>query len=1859
MSLDTDFNQSPYYDDFDENKNFHRVLFKPGVAVQARELTQLQTILQNQIERFGDNILVEGTIIDGCNFVEVKDLNYVKIKDLNTNGQPVVLSNYVDAFVYGQTNGIKAKIQAVEEGLESDGTNLKTIFVKYLSSNGDIKTFGTSEPLIITSPSTNSTIDTVTAAGAALTTPADAIGSAYAVKVSDGIIYQKGFFVAVDSQLTVVSKYTNQPDNLVVGFVTEESIVDSNADTSLLDNANGFNNYNAPGADRLKLTPTLKVMTTAAAEADDTFFSIQEYKKGKVVRRNNSTQYNKIMDIIEKRTKDESGNYTVKDFTIIASNNGVTDTTVDLIIPGSSYTITSNGTTSFTSIGADSNDIGTVFTATSVGTGTGLVKPNKLDLSIGAGLAYVEGKRVELLNSYYIDLPKATTYNTSNNQTITTNYGNYILTKEYMGKFDFHKAANVYFYDANTTGFTSNTVTPSGTKIGQGSISTIIIDDGTPGSASTVYRMYIFNVKMDSGKNWNSVKSIAAEGNTGVADLVSTTIYEPTFKSKIFPTGANALRSLPTVGSNVSYVSRTSTTVSGSANTIIINTPSGSVLPYTVGQSLNATQKNDILVIAGSTSAPYTTNKPIDLTSANVYVSNTTSITISGLANTTINNTVYYNVKYTNITSPTQKSLETVYVKIDCATNAANSVGPWCLGIPDVYSIENVWINTGSYAETNSKKSYATLNPNRQIDSYGLSTFGLKPGSGVTSSSKILVKVKAFKKDVTDNGFYSISSYPIDDVSTSNTAAITTDKIPNISSGNTIYIGRDSVDFRPYAANTAAYSSTSGGATENPVANTTFKSSNDLKIPVPNEAFTTNYDYYLGRKDLVFINEYGDFALKQGVPSTTPKLPSEPALGMVLAELSVPPFPSISVDVVKRNHRRYTMSDVANLDTRLQSVEYYTALNLLETKTKDLIVSDASGNDRFKNGIFVDDFQDLDRTDTFDPAWAAGWHSTRKEIIPNFTPHVLKLKLDPLSAGSNTEVYRDVITLKKTTPDQLLISQNVASQAANTTINTTKVDGKIEIYPAISYGKTSTSYKAWYNWARRTFYNYWAMPNMVNIRVTGLKANTKYYVTLNGLYVIARPAYYVSGTDIMSLASPGYGTRIVPNKTFNSHWSEEDDEVFPGQVSHSDYKYTDYPIYSDSTGMLLAQLQIFQNKLPLGTHTIGITEGSLTAPTCSIQYQAIDSAAQTLVIGSKTWISSTVTQNVTTYTNDAQPFDHISQTFKLDTNVGQDSVIFLDKLDLYFATKPASTTGLGATVEIMETINGLPNPSKILTSVYLPNSSINANSKGASVTTVTLTNPIAMKTNAMYALTIIADQHSKDFTMCTAVTGNADQITPTLKATNDSFTGSLYTGTNGTTWTPISNERLKFKLYNASYVPTGYSYLTNRDHEFFTCNNYNTLRTGTYVDAEEIQFKSGELVAKLNANLAVTLSVNTANLTAVASSNSAGAKFVPGDYIAYYTVDDTGNTVIDAIKISSDASAVSTNATATIITLESFPRYTNATANVFQTIVGTVSYHDEENGVLHLMDSSAHAGNTGGVTTWFTSSDNIIGVDSRTTATIQSVDDIGIGAVDANISETNYTYTSSSYTTQILKAPNTANYVDVATNEEFTLLDIITPANACVIPSTSREYANNIGQGFRVKVDLKNTGVTPYESTPAVDIKNSTVEIWEYSINNDATGEGGKNSQLGGNALSRYISQNVTLAENLDAEDLVVYLTAYKPPGADLKVYGRFKNKNDNRDIYDIEWSPLNLKANTTSSATNVDDYRELEFRMPSVSSSSALVSGNGAALDSANSGVLTYKDLDGALYTGYKDFAVKVVLLTSDKKNIPRIKDIRAIALT
>ena len=310
MPLDTNFNIDPYYDDYNEDKNFHRILFRPAVAVQARELTQLQTILQNQIERFGDNIFVQGTIIQGCNITTDASYDYVKLPDLRVDGQTVVPSEYVGLRVVSTTgSNLQAIVVNSVNGLESQNPDLHTLYVKYINSGtSGQKTFTADEqldfytntnPSNTTSKSTALTVKVAPAQINAVNT--NPIGQGYAFTVGEGIIYQKGFFIKVQSPITeIITKYSSSPNNVSVGFTTLETIITEAIDASLVDNASGYSNANAPGANRLKLTPTLTVANSNALPANN-FLPIANWNNGNIVRLNQSTQYN----VINNRRKDQ------------------------------------------------------------------------------------------------------------------------------------------------------------------------------------------------------------------------------------------------------------------------------------------------------------------------------------------------------------------------------------------------------------------------------------------------------------------------------------------------------------------------------------------------------------------------------------------------------------------------------------------------------------------------------------------------------------------------------------------------------------------------------------------------------------------------------------------------------------------------------------------------------------------------------------------------------------------------------------------------------------------------------------------------------------------------------------------------------------------------------------------------------------------------------------------------------------------------------------------------------------------------------------------------------------------------------------------------------------------------------------------------------------------------------------------------------------------------------------------------------------------------------------------------------------------------------------------------------------------
>ena len=156
MATETNLNQSPYFDDFDETKNYNRILFRLVFAVQARELTQLQTILQNQIERFGNEILVDGTIVTGS-ALKIEDIDFVKLRDKDANNRVILLTDFfsggavANATITGTTSGMTAQLIDVADGSEAANPDLMTLFVKYTNSgtNNTTKAFADNEVLTL------------------------------------------------------------------------------------------------------------------------------------------------------------------------------------------------------------------------------------------------------------------------------------------------------------------------------------------------------------------------------------------------------------------------------------------------------------------------------------------------------------------------------------------------------------------------------------------------------------------------------------------------------------------------------------------------------------------------------------------------------------------------------------------------------------------------------------------------------------------------------------------------------------------------------------------------------------------------------------------------------------------------------------------------------------------------------------------------------------------------------------------------------------------------------------------------------------------------------------------------------------------------------------------------------------------------------------------------------------------------------------------------------------------------------------------------------------------------------------------------------------------------------------------------------------------------------------------------------------------------------------------------------------------------------------------------------------------------------------------------------------------------------
>ena len=310
-------------------------------------------------------------------------------------------------------------------------------------------------------------------------------------------------------------------------------------------------------------------------------------------------------------------------------------------------------------------------------------------------------------------------------------------------------------------------------------------------------------------------------------------------------------------------------------------------------------------------------------------------------------------------------------------------------------------------------------------------------------------------------------------------------------------------------------------------------------------------------------------------------------------------------------------------------------------------------------------------------------------------------------------------------------------------------------------------------------------------------------------------------------------------------------------------------------------------------------------------------------------------------------------------------------------------------------------------------------------------------------------------------------------------------------------------------------------------------------------------------------------------------------------------------------------------------------------VTATISSQSTPTGKTYLFDNSTQSNThlhvsepsgTFSANTWIRG--QVSGLDAR----IVSVDNISIDTFKSFMSKLELQDTTTSLTAKLATSSS-------ARDTEFKRVNInddTSFSSRRYVLSKSNETANlSSEKSAEFKATLTN-GANERHS-PAIDNDRTALITVENLVNNDSTNE---DSTTNGNALARYLQKTITLADGQDAEDLKIFLTAYKPSTADIKLYAKLLNNDDGETIEDKTWIELSqiTSTNVVSDSENTEDFKEFEYNIPT-------------SYLTGDSGEVQYTD-NGITYTGFKRFKIKIVLLSTSPSRVPRIKDFRAIAL-
>lgn len=1058
------FNTEPYNDDYDENKKFYKILFRPSFSVQARELTQLQSILQKQVSRLGDHMFKQGSLVIPGQISLDRDYNYVKLQPLYN---AVLIDSYLDQFVGKRVfndSGVEAEVLSVTK---TEGSDYPTLFVRYVTSGTDstVKTFADGEEIFTEDRAYNVLAQTI-----------DSIGVGSAAVIKRGVYYVNGNFVLVDDQSLILEKYSKTP-SYRVGLLVQEDTIAPEDDETLLDNAQSSYNFAAPGAHRhfIDLVLTKLELTSTV---DDNFIELLRVDNGVIKKHVKTSEYSVLADTLARRTYDQSGDYTVTPFDVDLrehrnNNRGQWLENTDYLIGD---IVTNNGTIYVARNSATSGSIPPEHVTGSAHDGTGATgvewrwddKPQynrgvyspeeggdetKIAIGMSPGKAYVRGYEIEKVALEYVDVPKARDFVEVENVLISATVGNYVLVTNVnnLPRVDTFETVDLYDNVIATRGVAN------GTKIGTARIRGIEWHNGTIGTQEAEYKLFLFDVRLNSGYDFKrDVKSFyynapggsARDFTADIKPVLTKLIGSVTSANSTTLTGSGTsyLTDLSVgdyikVGTNIRRVESISTqqalvldsavTVTGEVlylvTTDVLEPENDSLIyplphyaiksvrnklgtnttAYSVSERLtgNTDGNGTITVTTGSgglfASEAETDNYIVmDQATGNILLPSAitpagSSVTIDlGVENASKECVVIGTLnKYGNIGTEKQKTLVTQTLVIDDETLAKSQT--ISLSKADIYRIVSIKMKTGTFIAPGSTYSidisdrYSFDNGQRSTY-YDVGSLTLKPSYN-EPSAPIEVVFEYFTHS-SNGDYFTVNSYP-DNI-----------EYKYIPSYGTVSL-RDVIDFRPRIDDAGVSFSGTGAAT--------------TLIPKRGIDIRTDLSYYLARKDKIALDVNGKFFLTEGTPSLAPGEPVDPALSMIICKLDLEPYtfaaaPS-SVKVTKIDNKRYTMRDIGKLEKRIDNLEYYTSLSLLEQETKALDIQDATGLDRFKNGFVVDNFSGHGVGDVFSPDYMCSIDASNGELRPFYTMQNVNLleknTNDGQRTASNYKVYGDVITL--------------------------------------------------------------------------------------------------------------------------------------------------------------------------------------------------------------------------------------------------------------------------------------------------------------------------------------------------------------------------------------------------------------------------------------------------------------------------------------------------------------------------------------------------------------------------------------------------------------------------------------------------------------------------------------------------------------------------------------------------------------------------------------------------------------------------------------------------------------------------------